>query len=91
MEEKGLVDHRVEGRTFVYRPRFEREQTSRRLVGRMLDRLYDGAIDQLVDNLLAFRQPTDEELRRLEALVAQAKSAKKRGEKRGDNAHGQDG
>lgn len=76
MEDKGLVEHRTQGRTFVYRPLLRREQTSRHLVGRMLDRLYDGAMDQMVDSLLSIRQPTEEELRRLEALIVQAGSAK---------------
>jgi predicted transcriptional regulator len=78
MEEKQLVAHRVEGRTFVYRPLVEQEQTGRRLAGRLLDRLFDGAIDQLVDSLLSFRPPTEEELARLEALVADAKSARRK-------------
>ena len=73
MEEKGLVAHRLEGRTFVYRPLYERHETGRHLVGRLLDRLYDGAIDQLVDNVLSIRQPTEQELDRLERLIAKRK------------------
>ena len=74
MEDKGLVTHRVEGRSFVYSPIHRREQTSRHMVHKLLDRVYDGAIDQLVASLLSVRQPTDEELRRLQELVDSAKS-----------------
>jgi predicted transcriptional regulator len=79
MEDKSLVAHRVEGRTFVYRPLIEQGQTGRHLVGRLLDRLFDGAMDQLVDSLLSFRPPTEEELARLEALIAEAKSGQSKG------------
>ena len=75
MEEKGLVTHRVQGRSFVYSPIHRREQTSRHMVHKLLDRVYDGAIDQLMASLLSVRQPTDEELSRLQDLVDQAKSA----------------
>ena len=75
MEEKGLVTHRVLGRSFVYSPIHRREQTSRHMAHKLLDRVYDGAIDQLVASLLSVRQPTDGELSRLQDLVDQAKSA----------------
>jgi BlaI family transcriptional regulator, penicillinase repressor len=74
MESKGLVAHRTEGRTFVYRATRAKEQTSRRLLSGLLDRVYDGAIDQLVESALALRPPTADELARLRDLVERAES-----------------
>jgi BlaI family penicillinase repressor len=78
MEEKGLVSHRLDGRSFIYRPTYEREQTTQQLTEQLLTRAFDGVIDQLVQSVLSLRQPTKEELERLEQLLAQAKAAKKR-------------
>ena len=73
MEDKGLVRHRVEGRTFIYRPVPARDQTQKNLVGGVLDRVFDGAIDQLVQSALSLRKPTREELDKLEELIRQYK------------------
>src|SRR3979411_816296 len=48
MEDKGLVKHHVEGRTFVYTPRFSRDESA----ARFLDRVFDGAAAELVQSLL---------------------------------------
>jgi BlaI family transcriptional regulator, penicillinase repressor len=73
MEEKGLVTQRLDGRTFIYRPVQARQHTIQQLTGQLLQRAYDGAIDQLVQNVLSLRPPTREELASLEAMIAQAK------------------
>jgi len=77
MEEKRLVGHRVQGRTFVYRPLIEREQTNTQFASNLLGRVFDGAIDQLVESVFESRRPTTEEIARLEALIADAKSDNK--------------
>src|SRR5215212_6991572 len=72
MEEKGLVGHRVEGRTFVYFPRHSRE----RVTSRLLHRVFDGALDQVVLSLLEAKDAGEDELRGLERLIAAARKKK---------------
>lgn len=76
MEEKGLVRHRVEGRTFIYQPVFQRDKTNQRLVSGLLQRAFDGAVDQLVQSVLSLQQATPEELAKLESLIADARQAR---------------
>jgi BlaI family transcriptional regulator, penicillinase repressor len=78
MEEKGLVRHRVEGRTFVYKPVAPREQTTKRLTTQFVQHVFDGAIDQLVETAFSHQPPTDAELTRLEELVAAVRAARGR-------------
>ena len=82
MEDKGLVGHRLEGRTFIYRPTLRHEDTQQRMVSRVLQRVFDGAIDQLVQSALSLRQPTEDELRRLEELIEQARRESEKRPKR---------
>ena len=74
MEDKRLVRHRTAGRSFVYRPVARRDETKRRLASRMLDGVFAGAIDQLVQSVLSLRPPTPQELQRLEAMIREAKA-----------------
>ena len=76
MEDKGLVIHRLEGRTFIYQPTYQRQQTTQRMAEQLLTRAFDGAMDQLVQSVLSLRQPTKDELERLEELLAKAKASK---------------
>src|SRR5947209_19024633 len=72
MEEKGLVEHHSEGRTFIYTPRFSRDEST----ARFLDRVFDGAADQLVLSLLRTERIALQELDRMEAMIAKARRRK---------------
>ena len=74
MEDKGLVRHRLEGRTFIYEPVHARQATTTHLTGQLLQRAFDGAVDQLVQSLFSLRLPTADELARLEEMIARAKA-----------------
>lgn len=75
MEEKGLVTHDVEGRTFVYSPCYSRDES----VVRFLDRVFDGAADQLVQSLLRSEKIAPAELDRLQEMITEAR--RKRGKR----------
>ena len=83
MEEKGLVKHRVEGRTFIYSPVPRDRATKQKMMSRVLHRVFDGAIDQLVQSVLSLRRPTNEELGKIETLLREARSNQKSKRERG--------
>src|SRR5262249_33565367 len=68
-EKKGLVKHHVEGRTFIYTPCFSRDESA----SRFLDRVFDGAADQLVLSLLRSERAWGEGLDRMQAMTAEAR------------------
>jgi predicted transcriptional regulator len=65
MEEKGLVVHDVQQRTFVYRARVVQSKAQRKAVKGLLDRLFGGSGKNLVLQLLDDEEITPEELQRL--------------------------
>ncbi len=69
MAEKGLVRYEVVGRTFIYTAHFTRDDS----VARFLDRVFDGAVGDLVSSLLQNEQISAEELERIHALIAEAR------------------
>lgn len=73
MADKGLVKYRSEGRTLFYSPVHTREQVS----SRFLRRVFDGALDKLVLNMLAAEDLSAEEMRSLEQLIAKARRQKR--------------
>ena len=80
MTEKGLVTHRSVGRTFVYRPLVKQEQTSQRMLARLMHRVFDGSLDQLVASAVSLKDPSPDELARLRSLLESADSGQERDE-----------
>ena len=72
MEDKGLIRHRAEGRTFIYEPIYSRD----RVTARLLHRVFDGALDQVVLSLLQAKDATEEELRGMEQMISEARKRK---------------
>ena len=72
MEDKGLVQHRTEGRTFIYSPRHSRES----VVSRFLNKVFDGSLDQFVLSMLRAKDVSAAELKELEQIIAKARREK---------------
>ena len=80
MDGKRLVSHRLDGRTFIYKPLCTRDQVS----SRFLHKVFDGAIDQLMLSMLSAEKIGAAELKELEKLVADArKQQQSRNKKQG--------
>lgn len=69
MEEKGLVTHRAQGRTFVYSAIYTRRQAS----SRFLSKVFDGAANDLVMSLLASKNFKESELEAMEDLIRRSR------------------
>lgn len=74
MEMKRLVVHQAEGRTFIYRPVFTREESATRF----LDRVFGGEPSQLVQCLIDAERVSADELDRLRELIADARRKRTR-------------
>lgn len=72
MADKGLVTCRAEGRSLFYAPIHTREQVT----SRFLRRVFDGALDKLVLNLLSAENISPAEMRVLERQIAKARREK---------------
>jgi BlaI family penicillinase repressor len=79
IDDKGLVAHRCDGRAFLYRPLCSREQVS----SQFLHKVYDGAVNELMLNMLSSERLTDKELRELESLIAAARHEKTSSRRKG--------
>ncbi|MCP5517559.1 MAG: BlaI/MecI/CopY family transcriptional regulator [Verrucomicrobiales bacterium] len=75
MEVRGLVAHRTEGRTFVYRAAVAAERVSGNMAEHVLDRLFQGSLATMVNHLLTAREVSPDELAKLETLIAERKRA----------------
>ena len=75
MEVRGLVRHRLEARSFVYRAAVGAEAVSRGMAVHLLERLFEGSLADMVRHLLSNREVSREELAALERLIAERKKA----------------
>jgi len=73
MEARELVEHREEGRAFLYRAKVEAEEVNRSAGEHFVGRLFEGSLADAVSHLLTTREVSRVELDELEKLIREAK------------------
>jgi len=69
LEQKGYVEHRQEGRAFIYSPLIAENEPSRTEVKQILSRFFGNSREQLLLSLLGDSEISREELDRLKAAI----------------------
>lgn len=72
LEQKGYVEHRQEGRAFVYSPSIAEHEASRSEVRHVLNRFFGNSRERLLLSLLGDEELSQEELQRLKEAIAVA-------------------
>jgi predicted transcriptional regulator len=73
MEAKGVVDHRTEGRRFVYYPTVSQAVVTKTMVADLAERLFDGSAAALASHLIEEHEVDGRELDVLRGIITRAK------------------
>ena len=77
LEEKGFVDHTVEGRTFLYQAAERPTNLAARAVQHIVNKFCGGSLEQLLVGMVDNEMLDRKELERLAKKIAQAKGGRK--------------
>jgi BlaI family transcriptional regulator, penicillinase repressor len=77
LEEKGFVCHSTQGRTYVFRPRQDRQHVAAKAVHRIAEWFCDGSIEEVVVGIVDAKMLGKEQLEVIAAKIAAAKRARK--------------
>jgi predicted transcriptional regulator len=73
LERKGYVEHRAEGRAFVYRSVVDRDAAARTALSHVMQRFFGGSPRALALNLIEGDHLTEDELDELQRTIKRAK------------------
>lgn len=76
LEEKKYLDHRIEGRTYVYRPLESRRNVAVQAAQQLIERFCGGSVEELVVGLVDNQVLEPKQLQRLAAQIATRKEKK---------------
>src|SRR6476660_4210237 len=81
LEEKGYVEHDVEGRTYIYRPRVEPHSVANQQVRGIINRFCRGSVENLLVGMVDDHLITPDKLRELAEKIEEAEVAQKKTER----------
>jgi BlaI family transcriptional regulator, penicillinase repressor len=73
LEKRGLVAHRTEGRTFIYRATVTEPEVRHSMLGSLVDSVFRGDPTELVSQLLSAKDLSPDDLDRIRAMVEAAR------------------
>jgi BlaI family transcriptional regulator, penicillinase repressor len=82
LEKKGVVSHRADGRTFVYRARVSELDMRRKAISGVIRNLFRGNPSEVVGQILSENDVSADDLARMRSLIAEARSAERRKSRR---------
>ena len=74
LEKRGVVEHRLDGRQFVYRPLVSEQEVRRSMVSELTTLLFDGRPEALMSHLLRSRDMAPGDLDRVKRMIADAET-----------------
>jgi BlaI family penicillinase repressor len=77
LEEKGYVNHAVDGRTYIYQATHPRGKVAAKAVQRIVDWLCDGSVEEVLVGMVDNAMLDQRQLRTLADKVAKAKGGKR--------------
>jgi predicted transcriptional regulator len=91
LEKRGVVDHRLDGRQFVYRPLVTEQEVRRSMVSELTELLFDGSSAALMSHLLRSREMQPGDLDRVKRMIADAENGARRAGKNAGGSAATDG
>ena len=91
LEKRGVVEHRLDGRQFVYRPLVTEQDVRRSMVSELTTLLFNGSSAALMTHLLRSREIAPGDLDRVKRMIAEAEGGDRNGNRRSRESANTDG
>ena len=78
LEKKGVVAHRSDGRTFVYRASVSELDIRRKAISGVIRNLFRGDPSEVVGMILSQRDVSDQDLARMRSMIEDARTAERK-------------